>query len=162
MSKTSPQRCAAAVRDAKALELRIAGLSYREIAEKIGVSGAGASWKNVQRALARLVPIEGAEGLRKVELERLSELHKMLWPQIGTDERGLKILDRVLQITDRRIRLAGLDKLKVEIERPQGPTWDEVRQALLAGDQLHRPCPEVEPVRKEEDHEPENTVRNGA
>jgi hypothetical protein len=72
MPRNTAPRVDAADRDARALELRRAGLSYRQIAAQMSVS-VGAAWKYVTRGLDR-TRREPADALRDLEAERLDQL----------------------------------------------------------------------------------------
>ena len=91
----------------QALELRLAGLSFRQIAERLEVSLPSA-WKHVQAALEQELE-EPSQDVRQTELLRLDRLQRAHWPQAlgGSAE----ATDRVLKIMDRRARLLGLDQL---------------------------------------------------
>lgn len=96
------------VRGAKALELRIAGGSYRQIARQLGV-GERTAYKDVQGELAKLDTVKAqlAERLRDVELERLDKATIALGPGVsGGDPQAINALVRVM---DRRAKLLGLD-----------------------------------------------------
>src|SRR6186713_657770 len=94
------------LRRQQALDLRLAGATYRQIGERLGVS-LPIAWKHTQAAL-RQAPQEPAQELRQIELARLDRLHMAHWSQAlggSTDA-----TDRVLKIMDRRARLLGLDQ----------------------------------------------------
>jgi transposase len=72
MPRPNAPRVDAAQRDAQALELRAAGASYRQIADRLGVS-VSTAWGCVERGLDR-TRREPADRLRLLELERLDRL----------------------------------------------------------------------------------------
>ena len=72
MPRPNAPRVDAAQRDAQALELRAAGATYRQIAQRLGVSVSTAH-ECVTRGLDR-TRREPAEQLRELELERLDRL----------------------------------------------------------------------------------------
>ena len=89
----------------KALDLRLAGASYRQIGAQLGVSHTQAS-KDV-KAMLREMATEPAAEVRQQELTRLDKLMLAHWP---TAIRGdIRATTMVLQIMDRRARLLGLD-----------------------------------------------------
>jgi len=98
-------------REIESLELRKAGLTYRQIGERLGITEQGAH-AAVMRALRRLNEriTEAAEEVRRLELERLDRLLLALWPQAAKGNQGA--VDRVLRIMERRARLLGLDAPK--------------------------------------------------
>jgi len=94
-----------ALNDRDALRLRSEGLSYREIAERLGVDTSTA-YRRVQRALSA-VPAEDVETHRALELDRLDALQRAVWDK--AIDGNLNALDRVLAIMSRRSKLLGLD-----------------------------------------------------
>jgi hypothetical protein len=94
------------LRRQQALDLRLAGATYRQIGERLGVSPPIA-WKHTQAALQQ-APHEPAQEVREIELARLDRLHMAHWPQaLGG---SVEATDRVLKLMDRRVRLLGLDQ----------------------------------------------------
>lgn len=97
-----------AARAPQALELRIAGGTYRQIGQQLGVSEKCA-YEDVQHELAKLdaVKVQLRERLRELELERCDRLTVALGrkAQAG-DERAILALVRVME---RRAKLLGLD-----------------------------------------------------
>lgn len=105
---TASRRTQAAEREKAAFALRIAGATYAQIAERLGVTTAGAH-KMVKRVLerTRAETNEIADELRRVEVERLDALTLTLWKQATAGNLGA--VDRVLRVMERRARLLGLD-----------------------------------------------------
>lgn len=119
-----------AARDAEAARLRSRGLTYRQIAEQLGMAGPGKAHEAVKRVLAETVA-DAAEDLRKVELERLDQMYraalkvleadhyavshgKVVYLEDGSEplaDNGpvLQAIDRLLKIQERRAKLLGLD-----------------------------------------------------
>lgn len=95
-----------AASDITAVELRIAGLSYRQIAQQMGVARSTAHEK-VRRALARWGS-ETVEEYRRLELMRLDQATAAVWPQVVSRQPDLRATRTFLQIVDRRARLLGL------------------------------------------------------
>jgi len=112
----------AAERRIRSLELRKAGLSYRQIGDQLGVSEMQA-WRDVKGALEGLAKLEQghARELRQLEVERIDALITALWVRArgrrvqhedGTIEDvppEYPALDRVLRLMEARRRLLGLD-----------------------------------------------------
>jgi DNA-binding CsgD family transcriptional regulator len=107
-SKASRDTVLAREREREALELRKTGMTREGIAEAMGLSVSGA-FGAVSRALARLVTecTEGANELRRLEVERLDHMLAAISPAI--DEGDLAAIDRALRIQERRAKLLGLD-----------------------------------------------------
>lgn len=111
MATTRPKNDARAL---EALNLRLAGASYREIGGMLGVSGTTA-FQHVQRML-RETAQEPADAVREAELARLDRLLLAHWsaaigdpkaePPVPGDRDATRM---VLQIMDRRARYLGLD-----------------------------------------------------
>lgn len=107
--KASARRVKTAEMRRKALDLRIAGATYEQIADGLGVS-APTAWGHVQAALAesRKTTAETADKVRAMELRRLDAIVVGLWPR-RTDPRTA---DTILRAMDRRASLEGLDEAK--------------------------------------------------
>ena len=109
------------IRQAKAMELRARGYSFRRIASDLGISYKVA-WDDVQAELARL-PRGDVEGERRAALERLNSLQDKLQDRleelavVQEDEEGEywlvgeieKTTAAILKVEERRARLLGLD-----------------------------------------------------
>lgn len=89
----------------KAIELRAAGASYREIGAALGVTHVTA--RNWVLTAVDEVKYEQAETMRKVEGTSLDRLQRALWPQAIQGD--AKAAQGVLRIMERRARLFGLD-----------------------------------------------------
>lgn len=127
-SKASKNRLRGREREIKAMELRKSGATYAAIGEALGISEQGA-YKAVIRALDKLNAkvIEGAEQLRRLELERLDRLFLAVYPKaIGG---SYEAIDRALKIMARRARLLGLDA----VERAEVTWREEVISLLRSG-----------------------------
>lgn len=94
-----------AERKRNALELRLAGASYRDIAQALEVSPATAL-QDCKEALAD-IPVQQADEMRTVELSRLDRLQRAVWPRAVKGD--LQAVDRAIKIIDRRAKLFGLD-----------------------------------------------------
>lgn len=107
-SKTSAVRMSAAEFEAKASELRLAGLTIRQIASRLDRSVSGTA-QALERALARTQKDAGdsMEAWRAVEVARLDRLLVAVWPMAIKGNLGA--VDRALRIAERRAKLLGLD-----------------------------------------------------
>lgn len=109
--------------EAEAVRLRSAGLTYRQIAERMGCDPSTAH-RRCNRALAAQ-PAEAVSEYRALELERLDALQAALWPAaIGGDVRAVR---GVLEVMTRRSKLLGLDK-PVEVTLEHFSTADIDRE----------------------------------
>jgi hypothetical protein len=95
-------------RERDAIRYRLAGATYADIAEKLGVSEVGA-YKIVKRVLEREAKetAERGQEIRSVEVKRLDALLVMSWKRAAQGDLGA--VDRILRIMERRARLLGLD-----------------------------------------------------
>ena len=123
-SRGSVGRLRAREREVRAFQLRLAGATYSQIADDLGISLGGAH-KIIMRVLQRLETTaeETAEVVRRLEVERLDRMLLGLWPQAAKGGQGA--VDRVLRIMERRAKLLGLDKpARQEISGPDGGPLD--------------------------------------
>ena len=103
---TSPQALTAHERRLQAAKLRMAGMTYRQIAEELDYRGPSGAYKAV-KTLLRRTELELAQEFRQLELERLDFLTRSIWDKVCAGD--LKAIDRLLRIMERRSRLLGLD-----------------------------------------------------
>ena len=107
-SKTSARKITALERERQSLDLRLTGLTYREIGEELKITEQGA-YKAVIRALEKIKDKieEKAEEVVIIEIQRLDKLFLIAFKKA---ERGdLSAIDRCLRIMERRAKLLGLD-----------------------------------------------------
>lgn len=92
----------------RALKMRQSGMSYREIGRALNVSHVQA-WKDVMSCIDELKEQckEEAEKVKEIELERLDEALKAIWPSVLKGDLGA--IDRLIRIQERRARFEGLD-----------------------------------------------------
>lgn len=132
-SPTSHRRTEAAERRKQAMALRIAGASFAQIGERLGVS-AQAAHKMIVVSLAEIAKqtAESAEQLRAIELQRLDALQASLWPDaMRGDEQKV---DRVLKIMAQRAKLLGLNA--PELFAPTDPTGKNEYTGLSDGERI--------------------------
>ncbi len=117
----------ATVRAARAIELRIKGYSYSQIADECGYSDKSSAYNAVKTELDRTIR-EPAEALRTLEGERLDAMWRALYPMVtrqcpellptDTAEEALAKMksgpslfgiDRAIAIQERRAQLFGLN-----------------------------------------------------
>jgi len=122
-AKLTVKRLTVMERQVKALQLRVAGATLREIAEQLGYAHPSGAADAIDAAL-NLTIIQPVETERKLDLARLDNLLLMLWVQARAGN-GTAI-DRILRVMERRSRLLGLDRpLELDVN------WRE--QATRAG-----------------------------
>jgi hypothetical protein len=171
MAKRTGARADAALRDGQALELRTAGATYRQIAERLGVSLSTAH-ACVTRGLDR-TRREPAEQLRALELERLDRLQveatKVLAARHVIVQAGKVVVDQdtgmpytdhgpiltairtLVQVQESRRKLLGLDApVKVDARvltvDQMDARIDELEALLAADDPDWRPTPDLPEV----------------
>ena len=135
--KTAAPAMEAAARREEAVRLRLAGYSYAQIGERLGVTKQAAhTYVSSSLADLRAATAEAAEDVREMELARLDA---MLVPMLEAAEAGQQTaVDRVLRIQERRAKLLGLDApTKSEVGGPGGGPVEiagakEALAALLA------------------------------
>lgn len=118
--KAKPSTVVTTEAEEKALELRRAGASYRQIAKTLGVSLAMAH-KYVKRGMSRLIERcrDEAEQVLLLELDRLDQMLMGLWP--AASKGNPQSVEKVLKIMERRAAMLGIDKpTKVAPTTPDG------------------------------------------
>lgn len=121
MGTTKAKQAKVAERRAKAITLRLAGMDWQTIADRLDYSSRGAACQDVARALeANLAEqSQAADTLREVESQRLDRLQAAAWPSAVKGD--LKAIETVLKVIDRRVKLQGLDMpLRAELSGPDG------------------------------------------
>lgn len=93
-------------REARVLELRLAGMTFADIADQVGISDRSDAHKVYKRAMARVLT-PAAREIRTVEGERLDRLQAAIWAKAMRGD--VKATEQVLGIMRRRARLFGLD-----------------------------------------------------
>jgi len=104
--KTGPKSVATRKRAAAALELRIAGKRYQDIADELGYWGRGDAYKAITGLLNR-VESDAADEIRKLEGVRLDKMLQGVW--WGATHGDAVAIRSVISIMERRARLFGLD-----------------------------------------------------
>lgn len=110
--RTAKRNLVALEKQRQVFELRQTGMSYEEIARRVGFAHAGTAYKTMQRAIRNYVAEPGEEVL-KLELARLDQLFEanFTWAALG----DLRAAEMCLKIMDRRARFLGLDKLNLNV-----------------------------------------------
>ena len=113
----------AATRDKQrqAVQLRLSGATYANIATAVGYAGASGARYAVEVGL-KMAIIEPAQEVLAMELHRLDQLLVGLWPAATNNDHPS--IDRVLKIMDRRAKYLGLDQIKVDVTTRDGDLAD--------------------------------------
>ena len=109
MPASRAQQAATAERRSKAVAMRLAGLDFQTIADRLGYASRGAAPTDITRALEQNVAEmhRNADVLRQEELDRLNRLQAGAWAAAAAGD--VKAIQAVLGIIDRRCKLLGLD-----------------------------------------------------
>lgn len=105
------RRLTAAEKRRDALELRIAGRTYREIADEVGYRSTASAHEAVKKELAA-IPRDAAIELRNLELQRLDEAQVAIFKAVRAG--NFKAVDRLAKIIDLRAKLTGTYTMPVE------------------------------------------------
>lgn len=92
-------------KDARALELRRAGVPTDRIRTELGLRSAKAVDEAVVRAMAARGLVVDPVRVRDMELDRLDRIHQAVW--VKAVKGDLPAVDRVLKIGEARVRYAG-------------------------------------------------------
>jgi hypothetical protein len=114
-------------RQAKALELHLAGTSYEAIAKAVGYASKSGAYKAVRAALASQGLTAKSAEVIESELARLDALLMGLWPRARRGD--VQAVDRVLKIGERRQQLLEARNAgPAEAPAPRGTALDELTQ----------------------------------
>jgi hypothetical protein len=92
----------------RALELRRAGLTYREIGERLDISHTTAkAWVDEWLEEYKLQNEEQAQAIRSESLSRLDAALTAIWPQVRAGSEGA--ISTMLKIEAQRAKLLGLE-----------------------------------------------------
>lgn len=138
MPASKAQRAKTAERRAKAIAMKLAGIDYETIAQRLEYRGGrGAVCKDISRALAQnLTGVrETVDELREMELMRLDRLQSVAW-QLALGNKDLRAVETILKIMGQRL------KYVPGLEAPTGAeawTIDHLDAAIAAAeDELRR------------------------
>ena len=115
----------AAEKQKRAIALKLAGASYKSIAENLGYADSSGAHKAVSRGLKASLQ-ENAGELRKIHYGRLEHMLMLVWPQVNTGD--LSAVNTGLSIMDRMEKLYGLNAAE-KIDVSAGP-----RETLIVAD----------------------------
>lgn len=119
-----------------ALELRLKGYSYQDIADEVGYKTKGAAHTAVAGEL-KAIPREAADQAREAELSRLDQMQKaMVNAAMAGDPMAV---DRVLKVIEARSKLLGLYDLADTEDPAQQRTKDALTEFLQQAAQAVAP-----------------------
>ena len=124
-SKYSPRRIEAVDKQRQAVELRMAGRTWQEIADALGYADHSGGVRAVQDSLQKTLGVPSAE-FRELTLERLTKILQVQWPSMLRGE--VPAAKLCLQTIGDMRQLMGVDMpSKVEHSGPDGnPIQHEV------------------------------------
>lgn len=125
MSATSRVAILAEQRRTKAVELRLAGLDYRTIGDRLNICHTTAL-RHVRKTLDGLIDDAREQGaqLLALELARLDQLQAAIWePALNGD---LEAVTAVLKVMNARARLLGLDRQAARTNGNDGITVNRI------------------------------------
>lgn len=121
MPASKVKQASVAKRRADAIRLRLAGVDYETIAQRLGYSSRQSASKDVCRAIDNYRHEEEAavETWREIESQRLDRLQAAAWPAAAKGD--LKAIETVLKVIAQRSKLLGLDMpQRTELSGPDG------------------------------------------
>jgi len=104
-AKTSARAIKQRQREADVLTYRLHGHAYEAIDKKLNLS-VGTAYNYAVRALQRIVPVEDAKAVLRMELARLDALEAAVFSEAGNGD--IPSIDACLRIQNQRCRLMGL------------------------------------------------------
>jgi hypothetical protein len=111
--KLSDRTIKANLRRGQAIDLRLAGRNWQQIADELGYASKGAAFTDVDRAIEKAVKVP-AEQYVNEEVARLDDLLGTVYPLAKAGDLGA--FDRVLALMRQRSKYLGLDKLPPSAE----------------------------------------------
>ncbi|WP_051854718.1 hypothetical protein [Streptomyces sp. NRRL B-1347] len=134
MGASGRQRLSAVERRKNALQLQLAGVDLRTIAEQVGYADASAAKKAIDRAIADSISRdkEDIDSLRRDEIMRYNRLQAAFWSRAVTDKNP-KAADIVLKCIAGRERLRGL-QAPTQINVDAQKLGNEILALLDGGD----------------------------
>lgn len=121
-AQTSPDAIESKQKAAKALELRLEGKTFDQIAEEAGYNSRQAAYDAVRRSIEAITR-EPAQEVLKLDLERLDAMWGLHF--LNAQAGDTNALTACLRIMERRAKLLGLDapeRHQVEASVPAGLT----------------------------------------
>lgn len=141
-----------AVRQLRALDLRRAGYSYREIARETEVSLAQA-FRDVKAMIDEYnkASIEVAGKVKKIQIERIDAMLRSVWPRAINEDGKYKAseqdaaIDRIDRLEDRRSKLEGNyapTRTESKVQHSLDDLLDQVEEDELDQETETDPAPE--------------------
>jgi len=140
--QTSPITIAARIKAARAMELRMDGLSFPEIAAELKYNSRQAAHDAVMRAIDG-VTREPVERLKTLDLERLDKLWQIQFMHAQAGD--VQALAACMKIMERRARLLGMDApVKQEVTgKDGGPVQQQHAHTSMTAEEFRQIAQEV-------------------
>lgn len=138
-SPVRPEMIDKAQRREKAIQLRLAGATFDQIAEQCGFTDRSSAYAAVRRGVQR-IGREQAEELFDVDNARLDRLLMAVWPKAMQGD--LAAVDRVLAIMQRRARMLGYDGVGITMQTQV--TTDDGKQQITLAEVFGSNSPEIQ------------------
>jgi hypothetical protein len=121
MGASRAQRAAAAKKRAEATQLRVAGVDWQTIADRVGYKSAGAACTAVNEALKANIreQDQSVEELRAISLAKVNRLQAAFWT-LAVVDKDLKAGKLVLECIKQEARFQGTEaptRINVEAQR---------------------------------------------
>jgi hypothetical protein len=94
-------------KSSQAVQLRIAGASLVQIAERLGYADASGAHRAITRALKAMLPEEDRQTARRLELARLDRLEMAAWPHALAGDQAAS--GTIIRCVGMRAKLLGLE-----------------------------------------------------
>lgn len=104
-NRTNRRAVTAALRSARAVELRAQGYSFAQIAKELGYATPYSAWRAVHNALQKL-PVKHVETYRRLEIERTEMALRAIYPKVLQGD--LHAVRRWTELIELECRILGL------------------------------------------------------
>jgi transcriptional regulator with XRE-family HTH domain len=115
---TTPKAISQSIKDEEALKLKLAGLTYKDIAARMGYMSPGAAANAVNRALSKHPDEEEVAKLRRMQYMKLEQMVAALHNRAMRGD--LNAVDRILKVFDMENKLFGAYQLPTQAHTISG------------------------------------------
>lgn len=118
MGESLARRTALAQRRAQAIEMKLAGLTYKQIAEKLGYSGHAAACNDIKRAFEQAVidREHHVDVLIEEQIQILDRMRRAAWPAaLKGDTRSIDIVLKCVDRATKLLRLTPESQVNVQV-----------------------------------------------
>jgi AraC-like DNA-binding protein len=104
------QMIESAERQARAVQLRVAGASLQQIADTVGFANPSGAHAAIMRALREMLPEQERADARRLEIAKLDRLEMAAWPRaMGAGEDADRAAGTILRCISMRAKILGLE-----------------------------------------------------